>query len=174
MKKLTAAVAALALFFSASAFGPEPTNEVSALLNPSNAKVVKSEKVGKLILSAFNEAYEKAADVTWKEKSGLYFGYFKQQDQDITVAYTPKGELFAVVRQVALSDLPVAIQQSLKENYSDCTVDANISELNMQGETSYYVTVDNKNSTRLLKFYEEGQDELVKKTKKKILVGSVM
>jgi len=174
MKKLTAAVAALALFFSASAFGPGPSNEVTALLNPSDAKIVKSEKVGRLITSAFKDQFSNASEVSWKENQGLYFGYFKQQDQEFTVAYTHDGELFAVSRQLKLSDLPEAVATTLKEKYGDCTITDNVAEVTVQGETGYYVSVENKYSTRLVKFLSEGQDEVVKKTKKKVLVGSVM
>lgn len=174
MKKLTAAVAALALFFSASAFGPGPSDDVTALLNPSDAKIVKSEKVGRLITSAFKDQFENASEVSWKENQGLYFGYFKQQEQQVTVAYTDDGELFATARQVKLSDLPEAVAQTLKEKYSDCTITDNVSEVTLQGETGYYVSVENKQSSRLVKILPEGQDEVVKKLKKKVLVGSVM
>jgi len=173
MKKLTAAVAALALFFSASAFGPEPTNELNALLNPSEAKVVKSERVGKLVTAAFKQQFTNASDVSWKENQGLYFGYFRHQDQELAAAYTPQGELFAVIRQSKLSDLPEAIQQTLKEKYADGSISDNVSEIDMQGETCHYVTIENKTSSKLVKFYSNGQDELVKKTKKKVLVGTV-
>src|SRR6478736_8279565 len=134
MKKLTAAIAALALFFSASAFGPEPTNDANILLNAGEAKVVTSRKVGKLITAAFNEKFENASAVTWKENQGLYFGYFKQHDQELTVAYTTEGELFAVVRKTQLSDLPTDVQQTLKEKYSDCAIATTVSEIDMQGE----------------------------------------
>ncbi len=174
MKKLTAAVAALALFFSASAFGPGPSDDVTALLSPSAAKIVKSEKVGRVITSAFKDQFANASEVSWKENQGLYFGYFKQEGQDITVAYTHDGELFAVARQLKLADLPEAVLATLKEKYSDCSITDNVSEVTLQGETGYYVTVENKYSSRLVKFVSEGQDEVVKKTKKKVLVGSVM
>ncbi len=174
MKKLTAAVAALALFFSASAFGPGPSEEVNALLNPSAAKIVKSEKVGRLITLAFKDQFTNAGEVSWKENQGLYFGYFKQQDQDITVAYTHDGELFAVSRQLKLSDLPEAVATTLKEKYGDYTVTDNVSEVTLQGETGYYVSVENKNSSKLVKILSEGQDEVVKSTRKKVMVGSVM
>lgn len=173
MKKLTAAIAALALFFSASAFGPEPTNEENALLKASDAKVITSEKVGKLVISAFKEKFENASAVTWKENQGLYFGYFKQHDQDITVAFTEDGELFATIRKTQLSDLPTDVQQTLKEKYNDCAIATSAAEIDMQGETCYYVTVENKTSTRLVKFFANGQNEVLKKTKKKVLVGSV-
>lgn len=174
MKKLTAAVAALALFFSASAFGPEPTNDVTALLkNASDAKVVKSEKVGKVITSSFKEQFSKATDVQWKENQGLYFGYFNECGKQTTVAYTYEGELFAVARQVKMDELPEAVSQKLKDKYSDCIIAGNAVSIEMQGENSYYFSVENKNSTKLIKILPEGQDEVLNKTKKKVLVGTV-
>lgn len=174
MKKLTAAIAALALFLSASASGPEPVNELNALLNPSAAKVIKSEKVGKWISSAFNAQFENATELRWKENDGLYFGYFKQLDRDQMVAYTYNGELFAVVRQLELKELPTAIQEKLSGKYKNCSVNGNISEVVIQGDISYYVSAEDKKSTRVIKFLSDGQDEVIQKTKKKMLVGTVM
>ncbi|RYY71013.1 MAG: hypothetical protein EOO13_04600 [Chitinophagaceae bacterium] len=174
MKKLTAAMAALALYFSASAFGPEPGNDLNALLNPSSAKTGKTVRVGKFISSAFNDQFANATTVSWRESQGLYLGYFKQKEEDYMVAYTPEGSLFAIARQLNLADLPEAISKTIAEKYSDCSLSPLASEVTIEGVKGYYLTVENKTSTRLIKFYEEGQDELVKRTKKKVLVGSVM
>lgn len=174
MKKLTAAIAALALFLSASASGPEPVNELNALLNPSAAKVIKSEKVGKRVSSAFNEQFANATELRWKESDGLYFGYFKQSDRDQMVAYTYSGDLFAVVRQLKPEELPTGIQDKLSGKYADCVINGNISEVVIQGETSYYISLENKKTNRVVKFLSDGQDETVQKTKKKVLVGTVM
>ena len=174
MKKLTAAIAALALYCSASAFGPGPSNELSALLTPVDAKVVKPEKVGRVITASFNKQFAEAGNVSWKEKDGLYFGYFKQNELDVFAAFADDGSLFAVARQLILADLPGAITDKLKDKYSDCTIVGNASKIDMNGETAYYVNVENKTHVKVLKFYEDGQVETFKSTKRKVLVGTVM
>jgi len=173
MKKLTAAIAALALYFSASAFSPKPENESPAFFNATGSKVVTAEKVGKLISSAFNEKFATASEVSWKENQGLYFGYFKQANQDLMAAYTPEGELYAVARQLDAKELPEAISTTLAEQFGDCSVNTSVTEIDMEGETAYYVTVENKKSSRLLKFLPGGSVEVVKKIKKKALTGTV-
>ncbi|MBC7933923.1 MAG: hypothetical protein H7Y86_00995 [Rhizobacter sp.] len=172
MKKLTAAIAALALYYSASAFGPNPDNETT-FFNSSGAKAVKVEKVGEVISSAFNEKFATATEVSWKENQGLYFGYFKMGEQNLIAAYTTGGELFATSRQLDVKELPQAVSEKLSRNYSDCSIAPNVTEIDMEGETAYYVTVESKNSSRLLKFLPGGSVELVKKIKKKELKGSV-
>lgn len=174
MKKLTAAIAALALYFSASAFGPEPTNDVTNLMKPTDAKAVSAAKVGRQITSAFKKNYSQATELSWKEKEGLYFAYFKHQGEDLMVAYTPDAELFAVARQIKLADLPGAVSQKIAEKYSDCVLSSQATEIEMDGYKGIYLTVDNKTSTRVVKFYQDGEDEVIQKTKKKLLVGSVM
>ena len=54
-----------------------------------------------------------------------------------------------------------------------CSVNTSVTEIDMEGETAYYVTVENKKSSRLLKFLPGGSVEVVKKIKKKALTGTV-
>lgn len=173
MKKLTAAIAALALYFSASAFGPVPENSVNTLFNSSSAKEIKAEKAGRMVLNSFKEHFATASNVTWKENQGLYFGYFIEQNREVMAAFSRDGELVAIGKSKSLTELPALVSEKLKTQFADCYIGDQITELQMNDETAYYLSVENKTSKKILKFYADGQVETIKKTKKKVLVGSV-
>jgi hypothetical protein len=173
MKKLTAAIAALALFFTATASDPTPESEFNSLFNTSNSKIVSIDNVNKSITSAFSQKFGKATAVNWKENQGLYFAYFKQFDKDFAAAYNDQGELIAISRTVALDALPLAVSDALYTQFVDHNIPNTVTEIVMEGETSYYLTVENKTAHKQLKCTPSGEITVVKKLKKKVLVGRV-
>jgi hypothetical protein len=173
MKKLTAVIAALALFFTAVASDPTPTNEFNSLFNNSNATSVKAENLSKAVTSAFSQKFSKATSVNWKENQGIFFAYFKQFDKEYAAAYSSEGEFIAISRSVSLDALPLAVSEALYSHYTDHNIPVNVTEIVMQGETNYYLTVDNKTSYKQLKCSPSGEISVEKKIKKKVLVGRV-
>lgn len=173
MKKLTAVIAALALFFTATAADPTPSSEFNSLFNASNSKVVNVADVNRAITGAFSQKFSKATEVSWKENQGLYFAYFKQFDKEYAAAYTEEGELVAISRPVALDALPLAVSDALYTQYKDHNIPGSVTEIVMDGETNYYLTVEDKTSYKQLKCTPAGEISVVKKIKKKVLVGRV-
>ena len=173
MKKLTAFVAALALFISATAADPSPNSEFNSLFNASTAKVVSAEKVGKAIINAFSQKFTKATAVNWRENQGIFFAYFKQYESDYAAAYNTEGEMIALSRPVALDALPLAVSESLYSQFKDHNIPGTVMEIVMEGETSYYLTVENKTAYKQLKCTPSGEISVTKKIKKKVLVGRV-
>ena len=174
MKKLTAAFAALALYISAFAFGPVTGNNLNPFVLASESKVIKVEKVSSLIINSFNQQFESAGNVTWRENQGFYFGYFLQDSKEVMAAFTRDGELVAIGKSKTLSELPAKAVEKVKSRFADYTINNDASEIDMNDETAYYVTIENKTYQKLLKLYSDGGVETLKVTKKKVLVGSVM
>lgn len=173
MKKLTAMVAALALFFTATATDPTPEFEPIALFNSSNSKAVKSEKVNVLIIDAFKESYGKNKDVSWRENKGIYFAYFTEAGKQLTASYNTDGELIATGKKLSIDDLTEATRNALYERYKDYNIQSEVSEITMNDETYFYLTVSNSKGSKILKCDSEGNISVFKNIKKKVLVGSV-
>jgi len=173
MKKLTAIVAALALFFTATAADPTPNNEFNSLFNLSNSKVVNADNVNKAITSAFSQKFTKATSVSWKENQGLYFAYFKQYETEYAAAYNDEGNMIALSRSLATDALPLALHEALYSDYKDHNIPTTVTEIVMDGETAYYLTVEDKSAHKQLKCTPSGSISVIKKLKKKVLVGRV-
>ncbi|MFT3979103.1 MAG: hypothetical protein QM687_01445 [Ferruginibacter sp.] len=173
MKKLTAMFAALALFFTATAFDPSPSTGFNSPFNLNNSKAVSAENVNKNIRNAFSEKFINATDVSWKENQGVYFAQFKQEGKEFTAAYSPEADFVAICRRVSLEDLPLKVSEALYKKYAEHNITAEATEIVMEGETGYYLTVENKDSFKLLKCDASGNISVLQKTKKKVLVGRV-
>ena len=175
MKKLTAFVAALALFASVSAFGPIPKEDEGLLsvLNRKSGKSVSPEKLTNQVSNAFNEKFEKAENVNWTQNDNLYFAMFEMDEKEYTVAYLNNGELIAISRCLNKDQLPLAVMESLNEKYKDYILPASVREIVFEGSTNYYLTIEGETRYLKLKCSPDGSISVDKRIKKKVLVGKV-
>lgn len=155
MKKLTTILAAVAMVISTSAFASSGVNV--------------SEKVN----TAFQSSFTGATNVTWTKTNEFYFAHFELNNDDVAVAYSEDGELLGTSRLVNELALPQAVTYPLKEEYGDFAISPSVTEVELLGKTSYFLTVENKTSILRLRCFENGVIAVEKKTKKPVLVGKV-
>ncbi len=174
MKKLTTIVAAIALFFSASAFTPDTgKTDLNSLFKVANLKTVAAANVNNSVTKAFNEKYAKAENVNWSEAGDFYFASFDLETGSFSAAYNSEGEFIAVSRKMDLNKIPIAAEEAIREQYKDYIIPAQVTEIVLMGETNYYFTVEGKNAYIQLKCSPDGNISFQKKLKKKVLVGKV-
>lgn len=149
MKKLQTILAAAALLFATSAF---------AAKGP--------EKVNRAVKKAFEQQFSAAENVSWDKADNFYFANFRLNDRDISVAYDENGELVGTSRSVTVDELPLSISMAIAEKYEGYKVGKNASEISFEGESSYYIVVENSKQTIKLKCYSNGDMSVVSKTKK--------
>ncbi len=174
MKKLTTIVAAIALFFSASAFTPDPVeNELTSIFKVANLKAVSAVDLTRSVAQAFKDRYANAKNVNWTQAENFYFAYFETQQGNMSVAYDDKGELLAISRKVSLDRIPMAAAEAIQGQYKDYIQPVEIDEIALMGQTNYYLTVESKKAYLLLKCSPDGNIWVEKKIRKKVLVGKV-
>ena len=148
MKKATNILAAFMLLFSVSSFAA--------------GKEVVSPKVK----AAFEKDFFSGANASWEKKEDFYFVTFKLNDVKTNAAYNEDGELVAVSRNISVSQLPLSITLALANNYKEFALPLQASEVNFEGQTAYYVTLENEKKVLRLKCFSNGQITVEKKTKK--------
>ncbi len=175
MKKITIIVAALAFTVSASAISPFPISAKTglALLEKNRASGLNAEVTNKKVKTAFTSKFRQADKVTWKQIEEFYFANFEMNSRQYAAAYSKEGEMIAVSRLVTPEQLPLAVTTSLEERFEGYKMPAEITEIVMDGNTSYYLTVEGSTRFLQLKCSADGNITIDKKIKKKILVGSV-
>lgn len=174
MKKLTTIVAAIALFYSASAFTPGPDdNELSKVFKVSNARAVSAGSVSNLVTQAFNQKYSSAQNVTWTQADNFYFASFDLKENSFAVAYNDEGEFIAVSRKLELNQIPMAAEEAIKEQYKEYVIPTTVNEIVLLGETNYYFTVEGKNAYLQIKCSPNGTLNVEKRIRKKVLIGKV-
>ncbi len=175
MKKLTTIAAAIALFFGATAFSPEPTtkNALSRFFVTSKATSLSSTNVTRLVTDAFGEKFADAKDVSWTKAENFYFADFKVQEGRLAVAYDESGEFVAIQRMIDFNNMPMAAEEAIREQFKGFNLPETVSEIALLGDTNYYLTVEGKSAYFQIKSSPDGQVSVEKRIKKKVLVGKV-
>lgn len=149
MKKLKTMFAAVAILLATSAFAsPGP------------------EKISERVKAEFEKNFTGALNVNWEKKDDFYFASFKLNENEVSAAYNESGELLGVSRVIETSQLPLNVSLAITNRYKDYTVANNVSEIVFDGQTNYYVNVENSQKILKLKCNSYGEITVERKTKK--------
>jgi hypothetical protein len=149
MKKLRTLLAAAAILVATSAFATPG-----------------SEKVSERVKSEFEKSFAGALNVKWDKKDDFYFASFDLNSKEISVAYNESGELLGVSRILEISQLPLGVSMAIADKYAGYRVAKNAEEVSHEGQTNYYVTVENDKKILKLKCTGNGEITVDKKVKK--------
>ena len=148
MKKLATVLTAIVMLFATSAFATDGDNVT--------AKVA----------AAFKTDFSQVNNVSWEKTSDFYFATFQFNNITVDAAYNEDGELVGTARKIAFTQLPLNVTLQLSKKFGEYKVAAEASELNYEGQTSYYLTVENDKQVVKLKCYSNGEIDVESKTKK--------
>ena len=102
------------------------------------------------VLKSFEKTFTSASEVYWVSNNEIAIADFKFNNQYMTAYYSIGGELLGIKKNLLSTQLPVLLGASLKEQYSDYWI-SDLMEYGNQGETTYYVTLENANTRIILK-----------------------
>jgi hypothetical protein len=148
MKKLTAIIAALAFFFSASAFS------------------LPDVKVPETVKTSFKKSFAGALNINWEKKEDFYFASFQVNDTEVNAVYDEKGELIGAARKMETSKLPSGVTEALKTRFGNYAINTQATEVRLNDQTIYYVTVQDDRRILNLKCFTDGVIFVTNKTKK--------
>jgi len=149
MKKLRTVFAAAALLLATSAF---------AATGP--------EKVSPRVKAVFEKSFSGAANVNWEKSDDYYFASFTLNSKQTSVAYNENGELLGISRVIATAQLPISVALAISNKYEGYTVAKSATELTYDGQTSYYISIENNKQILRLKCTSSGDIDIDSKTKK--------
>ncbi len=148
MKKPKILFAAVALFIAASAFATE------------------NENVSPKVRAAFETDFSKASKVKWEKTEDFYFASFLLNGRHINAAYDEEGRLVGTSRGISSEQMPLNVSLAIAEKFVGYQVSASALELSYEGQTRYYVTVENEKQIVQLKCFSNGDLDIESKTKK--------
>ena len=149
MKKLRTVLVATAMLFSTSIFA---SNE--------------PEKVSAKIKAVFEKDFANAAKVSWEKTDDYYFAYFELDAKQTSAAYNEAGDLLGVSRVIATAALPLNVSMAIAQKYDGYLVAKTATEITFEGQTSYYVTIENEKQKLRLKYTASNGISVENKTKK--------
>ncbi|HMJ48016.1 MAG TPA: hypothetical protein VK498_11850 [Ferruginibacter sp.] len=148
MKKLTTILLSAALLISTSSFAG------------------KGEEISEAIKTAFAKSFSSAKNVNWKKTNDLYFANFQVERSKLFAAFNESGDLVAVSRTIDISQVPLALARAIQKDYADYYLSGSVTEMVLEGNTSYYFNAESKTRSLELKGNANGEISVEKKTKK--------
>lgn len=132
MKKILLSAALLSLVFTTTSFANDGGD------------------INKQVIKSFHREFASAKEVNWQNSKEFTKAKFTLNGNVMTAYFAPSGNLMAVTRNILADQLPITLFSDLKKNYSHFWI-TDLFELAKNGETFYYVTVEDANATLILK-----------------------
>jgi hypothetical protein len=116
-------------------------------------------------MASFNRDFVNASNVSWNKQKDFAKVTFTFHNQVMFAYYNGNGELIATARNILSEQLPINLMASLKKDYSKYWI-SDLFEMATDGQTSYYVTLENGDETLVLKSNSFNEWSTYKKAKK--------
>ena len=100
--------------------------------------------------NSFKKEFGTASVIRWDNYKAFTKATFTMNGRVLFAYYSTSGELLAVAGNILSDRLPVTLQNQLRKNYSDYWV-TNLFEVASEGETDYYITMENPDYVLVLK-----------------------
>ena len=119
-------------------------------------------RVSQGALQSFHSSFKAASDVKWTRAANYYKADFIFSGQYISAFYDAEGSLIAMTRYISSLQLPIALQASIKNNYSNFWINDLFEVANEEG-TTYYITLQSGDKKLILKSLSNSKWEGYKK-----------
>ncbi len=136
------------------------------MLFATSSFAMDGDNVSAKVAAAFKNDFSQANRVTWEKKSDFYFAFFQLNNQELTAAYNDAGEMVGTSRKIESANLPLALSLELTKKFNGYRISEQADELSFEGQTFYFLSVENYNQVVNLKGYSNGEMQVESKTKK--------
>lgn len=101
-------------------------------------------------VKSLNKEFANAKNVKWEQSKDYLKASFTINNQVLFAVYNNNGELQSVMRNIVSEQLPLSLLTTLKSGYSDYWI-TELYEVAADGQTSYFVTLENPDAKVVLK-----------------------
>ncbi len=124
------------------------------------------ENVDAKILNHFAKTFKSAENVTWTSTKDYSKASFVRNNKRMEVFYNSKDELICTTTYVDMQDLPDATQQTIEDKYNGYSRTSAIKYVDADGNTLYYIQLDNDKKSIVLQSDTDGFTSVFKTTRK--------
>jgi len=140
---------------------------LAVLVAISSAFAGNKEGASDKAVQSFKKDFAQATNVQWDTRKDFNRATFQLNGEIMFAYYSVDGELIALSRNLASNQLPIRLSASLKKMYSEYWI-SDLFEVASNNESSYYVTVENAETTVVLRAVGSGDWEVFRKERKEI------
>ncbi|RYY10538.1 MAG: hypothetical protein EOO04_36735 [Chitinophagaceae bacterium] len=106
--------------------------------------------VSETVIKSFNTNFKSATEVSWTISDNFYKASFMLNGQHVAAFYNCDGQMIGMTRNISSTQLPIALQASLKRSYDGYWISDLFEMANEEG-TFYYITLENADTKLVLK-----------------------
>ncbi|MGZ5189530.1 MAG: hypothetical protein ACXWCZ_00850 [Flavisolibacter sp.] len=121
-------------------------------------------KVNPAALKSFNSSFKSATEVTWTISKDYYKANFTLSGQFVSAYYSAEGKMIALTRNISSTQLPISLQANMKKNYDGFWI-TDLFEMTNEDGTTYYVTLENADTSVILKSNNQNWEKFKKQSK---------
>lgn len=104
----------------------------------------------KKVMVTFNKEFAGASDVAWFNAEETIVAKFSLKNSKVTAHFNKAGELLATSRYITDTDLPLSVISKLIKRFPNQNI-RNIVEYNVEGETTYVISLENDTEWTIIK-----------------------
>lgn len=128
-----------------------------------NTLFAQLRKVPAAVTEAFKKKYPNAQEVEWKDKVTVFVAEFKEGGTEYEARFTSKGEWKSTENEIAVSDLPGAVNDGFKKSkYAENWTIEDAHKIAVPGEKVEYRLHIKKNDVQLKNLLFSSDGRLVK------------
>jgi hypothetical protein len=127
-----------------------------------------NDNVSEQVNKSFRKDFVTAKEVSWQKEVNYVKATFTMGNQVMFAYYNEGGDLIGVVRNILSDKLPISLMAELKKNYDNRWI-SDLFEMASEGQSTYFVTLENADETLVLKSNGSNGWSVYKKTKKNII-----
>ncbi len=124
-----------------------------------------NERMTQKAKESFNSNFTGTKAVIWQNQGEFVNATFTINDMVMYAYFNENGDLMAVTRNILSDQLPISLITDLKKNYSNHWI-SDLFEMAADGQTSYYITLENADETLILKSNDFNSWSVYKKIKR--------
>jgi hypothetical protein len=124
-----------------------------------------TDGITKRATASFSKDFSNAKNIKWERKHDYMLATFSMNNEVMFAYYTSEGELIGVARNILSDKLPISQLVNLKKNYVGYWI-SNLFEVNKNGITTYYITLENANEKLALRSSGDGDWDVYSKEEK--------
>jgi ABC-type transport system involved in multi-copper enzyme maturation permease subunit len=107
-------------------------------------------KTSPVVTQAFESSFHGAKEISWEQVGVLYKATFELDGKYHSAFYNNDGDLIAVTQNLSSTQLPKALQASLKNELKGSWI-TELFAVSIEGNDTYYVKLENANGFIMLK-----------------------
>ena len=116
------------------------------------------------VTASFHKDFKKAQVLETQTGKNYIKFTFKLNDMVLFAFYNEDGQLLAVSRNIKSNQLPIQLLMDVRKDYANYWI-SDLFELTIDGNSNYYITLENADSRITLRSYDSNDWEVYKKAK---------